>query len=64
MNTYHINIGKDHAEARIRLLMAGWEEIDKIEERFRKHSIGLDYETERIATLGEDGMVELEVIEQ
>ena len=64
MNTYYYNIGKDRAEARVRLLVAGWEELDGIDERFHQHHITIGSETERIATLGDDGLVELEVIEQ
>ena len=64
MNTYYYNIGKDRAEARVRLLIAGWEEVDTVDDRYHKHSIGLGMETERVATLGDGGIVEVEVIEQ
>lgn len=64
MNTYYYNLGKNREEARIRLIIAGWEELEPVDGRFHQHSISLGQETERIVTLGDDGEVELEVIER
>jgi hypothetical protein len=64
VNTHYITIGKDQTESRAQLITAGWEEVDSLDERFHKHSTYLGGETERVATLGEDGMVEVEVIER
>ena len=64
MNTYYYTIAKTRDDARLRLITSGWEELDTVDDRFHQHSIGLGYETERVATLGDGGLVELEVIEQ
>jgi len=64
MNTHYITIGRNQAEARARLITAGWEEVDAITERFHQHTTYLGGETERVATLGEEGLVEVEVIER
>ena len=64
MNTYYINLGENRAEARARLILSGWEELEPIDGRFHQHRISLGEETERVATLGDDGIVELEVIKQ
>ena len=64
MNTHFYMIAETRADARLRLLTSGWEEVDATGDRFHQHSIGLGYETERVVTLGDGGLVELEVIEQ
>jgi len=64
VNTHYITLGNNQAEARARLIKAGWDEVDSLDERFHQHTTYLGGENERVATLGEEGLVELEVIER